>query len=286
MKVERSNVDFPLWRKKVDKSLFDHNGTTIPIWACNMWDLPKLFSNVSSKNDERSKVAVKHLNKMYTGWVTTAHHGRTSPAYRLWYEESLTIRLKDQFVMSYMRSLEQRLASDSDSDVERDIPFWEFLDIEFDKRKREFRFVAYYKQEPSFPSLFARLIGSPSLRKVADEVEGKKGGRIYKQDWKPKSELSFEIGATNVLYILADTKKRMIYVGEAKNLISRLHQDHSMIKNWDYFRYNVLPDELASHRVALERMLIRDMATLLHNKKDIDSLKVSEYRLVNERIDK
>tara|TARA_B100000700_G_C14795092_1_gene737823 strand:- start:61 stop:198 length:138 start_codon:yes stop_codon:yes gene_type:complete len=40
MKIERSKVDFPLWRKKVDKSLFEHNGTTIPLWACEMWSLP------------------------------------------------------------------------------------------------------------------------------------------------------------------------------------------------------------------------------------------------------
>ena len=37
MKYERSNVEFPIWRKKVDKSLFEHNGTTIPEWACKMW---------------------------------------------------------------------------------------------------------------------------------------------------------------------------------------------------------------------------------------------------------
>ena len=36
MKLERSNVDFPLWRKKVDKSLFEHNGTHIPSWACEI----------------------------------------------------------------------------------------------------------------------------------------------------------------------------------------------------------------------------------------------------------
>ena len=37
----------------------------------------------------------------------------------------------------------------------------------------------------------------------------------------------------------------------------------------DYFRYNVLPAELAPFRVALERMLIRDFASVLKNKKEI-----------------
>ena len=33
MRLERSDVEFPIWRKKVDKSLFEHNGTTVPEWA-------------------------------------------------------------------------------------------------------------------------------------------------------------------------------------------------------------------------------------------------------------
>jgi len=36
MKLERSNIEFPIWRKKVDKSLFEDSGTTVPEWACHM----------------------------------------------------------------------------------------------------------------------------------------------------------------------------------------------------------------------------------------------------------
>ena len=41
MKFERSNVKHPLWRKKVDASLFNYKGTTIPTWACDMWGIQK-----------------------------------------------------------------------------------------------------------------------------------------------------------------------------------------------------------------------------------------------------
>jgi hypothetical protein len=44
--------------------------------------------------------------------------------------------------MSYMRSLEGALQENAD--VEQKIPFWEFLDIEFDQEHRRFWFVAYY----------------------------------------------------------------------------------------------------------------------------------------------
>ena len=78
----------------------------------------------------------------------------------------------------------------------------------------------------------------------------------------------------------------MLYVGEALDLVKRLGSSHSSIPNWNYFRYNVLPDHLSSYRVALERMLIRDLATLLSNNKGIDTINISGYRLANEKIDK
>lgn len=49
MKFERTKVDFPLWRKKVDSSLFMHKGTTIPGWACSMWGVQDNFRDCNSK---------------------------------------------------------------------------------------------------------------------------------------------------------------------------------------------------------------------------------------------
>lgn len=51
MKTERSDVQFPLWRKKVDSSLFKYKGTTIPIWVCKMWNISKQFYHCNSKSD-------------------------------------------------------------------------------------------------------------------------------------------------------------------------------------------------------------------------------------------
>jgi hypothetical protein len=133
--------------------------------------------------------------------------------------------------------------------------------------------------------LFQRLIGSPALRKVADEIEGKTEIRIYKQDWKPRSELEFELGAQNVIYMLMDKIARRYYVGEAADLVKRLTQPHSSIPNWNYFRYSVLPAELARHRVALERMLIRDFAAVLKNKRQVSWHEISDCELANEKVD-
>jgi hypothetical protein len=109
MKSERRDIRFPLWRKKVDSSLFQHNGTTIPNWACKMWNITEDFSKCSSKKDTNSKVTIFFKTVKYEGWVTIASKGRKTPAYRLWYGESLKNKLKDVFLMSFVRDIEDRL---------------------------------------------------------------------------------------------------------------------------------------------------------------------------------
>ena len=73
---------------------------------------------------------------------------------------------------------------------------------------------------------------------------------------------------------------------EAENLVKRLLQPHSSIENWDIFRYNVLPQALAPYRVALERLLIRDFAAILKNKRDIPWRDLAGCCSANEKIDR
>lgn len=224
-------------------------------------------------------------NKSYYGWVTIAKEGRVTPAYRLWFSEELLYRIKSVFLMSYMRDIEARLRKEKRINIEDEIPFWEFLDIEYDNDNKTFYFNAYYTQKPNFPELFERLIGSPKLHKIDDELDNKGLFRIYKQDWKSREELDSELEIENVLYFLIDTKKKLLYIGEASRLVKKLKQEHCGIENWDYYRYNVLPDQLSKHRVQFERMLIRDFVALLDNSKGLGKFNISEYKLVNDKID-
>ncbi len=284
MKLERSKVEYPLWRKKVDSTLF-RNMTPIPGWACSMWDIQNSFCNIRSKKQMESKVIIIFEKTEYTGWITNTK--RPGPdLYRLSFVDQLSWRLKEVFSMSFMRDLESRLQKSKLSEIEEDIPFWEFLDIEYDSTTRTFYFTAYYTQKPSFPELFRRLVGSPLLHQIDDELSNKEGLKIYKQDWKPREQLKTEINAKNVLYTLIDDINYLIYVGQAEDLIKRLSQLHPTIPNWTYYRYNILPLQFVKHRELLERMIIRDFAALFKNKKSIPVFEPSIYTLVNDKIDK
>ena len=285
-KIERSKVKFPLWRKKVDSSLFQHKGTTLPNWACQTWGIDVDFLSCISKNDPKSNVTIYFDGKRYNGYVTCAKQRRASQAYRLWFNDDLLHILKDTFLMSFMRDIEDRLRRDNSINIEDEIPFWEFLDIEYDRKNINFYFTAHYKQKPSFPELFKRLIGSPIIHKIDDELENKDAFRIYMQGWKPREELDSEIEVDNVLYTLIDTKSRLLYVGEASKLVQRLSQAHQSIKNWDYYRYDVFPNTITkNHRFWLERMLIRNVASFFDSKAKLNRFNISKYKLVNDKID-
>lgn len=161
---ERSDVEHLLWRKKVDKSLFGHNshgGTTIPRWMWSGWLLEESFGTCTSERDPQSEVTILFEGKQCTGHVTMAKQGReTTPICRLWLPDELCAELRFAFPMSYMRALERELTSDNKRDVEKEIPFWEFLDVEYDPQEREFKLTAHYVQGALFPLLFERLIRS------------------------------------------------------------------------------------------------------------------------------
>jgi hypothetical protein len=84
--------------------------------------------------------------------------------------------------------------------------------------------VAYYTVKADFPHLFERLIDSPAIKRIDDEMAGKSENRIHKQDWKPRCELELEIGAQNVIYVLLDSSSKRVYVGQAADLVGRLLQ--------------------------------------------------------------
>ena len=284
MKSERTNISHPIWRKKVDSSIWGHNVTTIPNWACKMWDIGKIFKGMSSQKNPKTEVTILFNNKKWDGNVTWQRGKTKNPKYRLWFDGDLTESLKEIFLMSYMRDIENNIRGKVSSKIEDDIPFWEFLDIEFDKTKMIFIFTAHYTQKPTFPNLFKSLVQSPKIKEIDDKISGKEKSKIYKQDWRPIEEYVTEIGAENVIYMLMNKSKKLFYIGEANDLISRFSSGKYKNK-WEYYRYDKLPTELEEHRLELERSLIKSFATIINNTKNIKTHNIKGYTLSNIKID-
>ncbi len=287
MKLERSDIEFPLWRKKVDSSLFNKLHTPIPNWCVKAWQIENVFGRNTSRKTATAEIKIKFDKKIYDGWVTYSHNKDTN--YQLFLSKDIVEELKDVFIMSYMRSLEQRLRKDNplyeDRNIEEEVPFWEFIDIEFDHTLKIFKFKAHYYQKPIFPELFKQFIRSHLLKDIENSLLNKGDFKFIKQDWISKTDSKTFLGRNNIIYYLIDTKNKLLYIGEGEHS-KRIFQPRKEIPEWDYFRVDCLPEWLTkTQRLEIERLIIRSFASVLSNYKNIKTKRISDYGLVNKKID-
>jgi hypothetical protein len=282
--LERSNVEHPLWRKKVDLSLLDKGVTPIPKWVCKIWGVESSFQS-SSQNDESSKISVRFLdddnaNTIYQASIVRAAKGQ----FKLFLSLAALGLLKRKYPMSYMRILEYKLCRNTmtSRQLEKDTKFWEFVDLEYDSRNKILLVASPYTMEPMFPKLFSELIDAPALQSLEDRIADK--SRIRKSAWLDRARLESQIGARNVIYTLADTTNQLIYIGKATDLVARLQQEHPTIPTWDKFRYEIPPSLYETELEEVEQMAIGLIASLLDNGSDFSSLGMLEFRLVNRKI--
>lgn len=297
MTIERNNIAHLMWRKKVDNSVFEGE-TVIPIAFVKQWNLKKHFRDTGLKVENWS-VQIKFASKLYEGKIFYRHptKARSSEQHKILFKQGDLIEdLKKTFLMSHIRWLEVELrkqdnkkSAEATSETERETPFWEFLDIEFDETNKQFIFTAHYKQQAYFPEVFRHLIGSPKLKQIENSIFNN-FEQIINQDWKEKPDLTTELGAKNVIYYLLDDVNKLIYVGETgQDLKTRLsdkeHYKSAGIPNWTHYRFEVLPQSIGTKaRKEIENMIIRAYATLFSNTKDVKSIKISNYKLVNRKI--
>jgi len=297
MKLERSNIQYPLWRKKVDSSLFNKLDTPIPNWLAKVWSINEIFGEGTSRKDPEAEVRITLAKANYKGWVRYAKYQAKDTTYKLFLSKEFADKLKDVFIMSFLRSLEHKLRGKEDQEqrrreprykngVEEDIPFWEFLDIEFDKKRKVFKCTAHYFQKPIFPELFKRIVRSHLLKEIENELLDKGSFKFIKEDWMPRIDAKKYLERRNIIYYLIDTQNKLLYIGES-DATKRLTQPRKGIPHWNYFRVDLLPEWLTkSQRMELERLVIRSFASVLPNLKNINTMKIAEYRLVNLKIDR
>jgi len=120
-----------MWRKRVDKSFLRDGTTPIPLWLAKQWELNDIFAFENGKEI----VAIK-WNHKYIGELTSVDN-LNRLQYRLTLLEPVKSDMKKVFYHSY-----NRLIRDNNDD-----PVSEFIDIEFDKKKKTFILVAWYKVE-------------------------------------------------------------------------------------------------------------------------------------------
>jgi len=103
-------------------------------------------------------------------------------------------------------------------------------------------------------------------------------------NWMKVKEFKKHINAINVIYYLANTKKKLLYIGKANTLGKRVKsgRDHqNMSGDWDLFKYDIIKPEFSNILERIEDHTIRTIASILRNSKKYPSLGLEGYKLVN-----
>ena len=149
------------------------------------------------------------------------------------------------------------------------------------------KFLVFIRIENEWNALFQRLADENVFAWMFDKE--KKYLISRSTDWIRVNNFSKHKHANNVIYYLAHTKKKLLYVGKAETLGTRVkpgkkHQD--MSGDWDFFRYDVIKPEFSNILERIEDHTIRAFASILRNDKNYSSLNVTPYKLVNRKWDK
>jgi len=270
--------------KKVDRSLLEW-GVTLPKEYVKSFEKSNLVKLGSSK-----KINVVFDKEEYQIRLSYVKRKKYKPVYQLRWDTNreLLKRLRKTFIQSYTILKSQK----------------ELFDISKKKRKyfrtklmggqqevliikpitgNKIKFEVFIRVENEWNTLFERLADENVFGWLFDKNKNYLISRstnwINVKDFKKHKE------AVNVIYYLANTDKKLLYIGKAENLGKRVkpgRKHQNMPGNWDKFRYDIVKSEYSNILERIEDHTIRAFASILHNSKGFSTLDMGEFKLMNK----
>lgn len=149
--------------------MFDDKCTVLPIWVRDrLFNVTQRFPHRSKKHPEsETSIIITHPGGKKTkhiAHVTTLPRPNLGPVMRLQFGNDVKEWLSKAFNKTFQRNEERKANGLNGPTIERLIPFWEFIDIEWDCDTEEFHFRAWYsldsndyKSNSSSPALDSEL---------------------------------------------------------------------------------------------------------------------------------
>jgi len=269
--------------KKVDRSMMDW-GLTLPRDYIKDFECGENVSLGSSRDIE-----ISWDNKIYSAKICHVNRKNYSSVHQIRWDNNkeLLKKLRKTFIQSYVILKSQK----------------EFFDVSKEEGKhfrtdltggqqevlilkpltpKKIKFEIFIKIENEWNVLFERLAEENVFGWAFDK--NKKYLIQRSTNWIKVQDFNKHLNALNVIYYLANTKKKLLYVGKAEILGNRVkpgRQHQNMPSDWDIFRYDILRPEYSNILERVEDHTIRALASLLINTKDYPSLELSTYTLVN-----
>jgi len=138
----------------MDGAMFDDKCTVLPIWVRNrLFNVTERFPHRSKKNPEsETSIVITHPGGKKTkhiAYVTTLPRPKLGPVMRLQFGNDVKEWLSKAFNKTFHRNEERKANGLNGPTIERLVPFWELIDIEWDCDAEEFHFRAWYSLDSS-----------------------------------------------------------------------------------------------------------------------------------------
>lgn len=270
--------------KKIDRSLLE--GWVIII---KEYEDDFLHGEIIAPSASRD-IKIKYKNKFYKAKLYHVNRKGHSNVYQLRWDsdKDLLAEIRRDFINSYIILKSQKeLHENINGGVKKfrghmDAGNQEVLTLK-SISVNEILIEPFIKIKTEWNALFERLADSNVFGWIFEK--DKKYLISRSTEWYSYKELSKHSDEVNVIYYLANTQKRLIYIGKAENFGNRVKhgRDHQgMPGNWDMFRYDIIRPEFSNILERIEDHTIRSFASILKNNQSFSSLELSSYKLVNK----
>ena len=129
----------------MDGAMFDDKCTVLPIWVRGtLFNVTERFPHRSKKNPEsETSIVITHnggKKTKHVAHVTTLPRPNLGPVMRLYFGNDVKSWLVKEFNKTHLRNEERKKHGLNGPKIEALIPFWEFIDIEWDAEEEVFHF--------------------------------------------------------------------------------------------------------------------------------------------------
>jgi hypothetical protein len=274
---------FPL---DIHKSMFINDlMITIPAYYVKSWGKRVLSKHNSLNNKwdidiiyKRTKDRYRKSKNFKAKLTLSKSKGRKQESnYRIKWGTDFAIQLAKDYPNSFVRSLEFHIGDE----LYKKKGFSEFdiggfkeqlqIEIKWNRNKPIVHIRELFKvreETQDYPTVYKEL----SSYLIADHLLGTEDEnlrRIQVDKWKTRPNISREL-KENIIYILLNRNKKMIYIGETKLSLSKRypnsHRHHTFDDYDEYTIINLPPDTLNHSRLLIERVLLAAFSKFFINK--------------------
>jgi hypothetical protein len=272
--------------KKIDRSMMDW-GFTIPKDHINEF----LFNTPLAAGTSRD-ITLVWDKKKYTAKICHVNRTTASNVYQIRWDTNRDFlhKLRTTFIQSYVILKSQKELFDKHNSLQKHFRTdleggQQEVSIFYPNKKHEIDVSVFIKIENEWNALFERLVSENVFGWLFEKKD--KEYLIQKStNWINATDFNLHKNALNVIYYLANTKQKLLYIGKADDLGKRVkpgrkHQE--MPSDWDKFKYDIIRPEFSNILERIEDHTIRTIASVLKNTKSYSTLGIADYTIVNAK---